>query len=144
MPTTDKVITFAVSAAATQGYYLNWPVMNWICLQGNNLLDPADWPILADHDGFVFQSINPTAPRILSRSNALDGIAAINANRPQDTKAFMYLTPTETWKVIPSPGNNEKDINCALINDPVKGNPNFIVHRVGQPGTGGQIGRAHV
>jgi hypothetical protein len=124
---------------AVPGYWPNWPIMNTTLLQANNLLDSTEHAQLADKDLVMFQSFYPTTSRLQSRIAAINAIKALQAGSAIDTKFFMYLTPSETYKVMPSPtGNNEKEVNKALIDDPVKGNSRWIVHRVGNTGLSGR------
>lgn len=137
MLTADKVLTFAVSAPVTLSFWPSGPVKNMTCLQGDSLLDPAEYSELADKDVVIFQSFYPTVARLQSRINAINAIRALQVGRPQ-TKFFLYMS-AETWKVTPAPGNNAKDITRELIDDPVKGNVRWQVHRVGDPTNSGLV-----
>jgi len=116
----------------------NWPIMNATCIQANSLLTSSQYSMIADKDLVIFQSFYPTTGRLQSR---LAGIAAIRALQapPMSSKFFLYLQPRATLKTVTTPGNSEQEINKALIEDPVKGNLNWIVHRVGDQTNSGRV-----
>jgi hypothetical protein len=128
--------TSAPPQAAT--FWANWPVMNATCIQGNSLVTSSQYSVIADKDLVIFQSFFPTATRLQLR---IAGITAIRAlqSAPMVSKFFIYCQPRATFKTVDNPGNNELEINKALIDDPIKGNENWYVHRVNQPGLAGRV-----
>ncbi len=126
------------SAAGAAGFWPNWPIMNCNCVQGNSLLTSSQYSMLADMDLVIFQSFYPTTARLQSR---IAGILAIRAlqSAPMFTRFFIYCQPRATLKTVTSPGNGELEINKALIEDGVKGNSNWIVHRVGDQTATGRV-----
>lgn len=133
--------TFTPVAQQQLSWWPNWPIMNCACLQGNanfHILDPSRHAELADKDVIIFQDFYPTESRKQTRVNVFAQIRALNPiNR---VKFLKYTMLQETPKVLPTPtGNSAPEISCALIADPVKGNPNWIVHRVGQTGNAGRV-----
>jgi uncharacterized phage protein (TIGR02218 family) len=120
-------------------YWPNWPMMVATCVQGpinNTILNSTRHQEFADKDLVIFQSTYMTEIRAETRTNAMDQINAINPG----TKFFVYTIANETYKTMPSStGQNEREITKALVDHPTKGNPNWYVHRVGQPGASGRV-----
>lgn len=98
MLTADKVLTFAVSAPVTLSFWPSGPVKNMTCLQGDSLLDPAEYSELADKDVVIFQSFYPTVARLQSRINAINAIRALQVGKPQ-TKRGQIISGTPTAAV---------------------------------------------
>jgi uncharacterized phage protein (TIGR02218 family) len=115
-------------------YWPNWPMMNAICLQGSisaTLLDSSTHSMLADKDVVIIQSHYETTARHTLRDAAIDDVHALQV-APMNTKFFLYVYPSTSVKNFPAiPGQNEKEMTKELIEDPVKGNLRWYVHRVG-------------
>lgn len=128
-----------LSPNAPEDWWPNWPTMNGACHQGSStthILDPTRYAELADKDVVILQSFYPTESRKVARKAGIDGVHALNPN----TKFLLYFMLQETTKVLFTPaGNDPFEVSCALITDPVKGNPNWHVHRVNQTGQAGRV-----
>jgi hypothetical protein len=127
--TCSAVGTYA--APPSSSWWLNYPVMNLLTLQAGtalNLQDPAQHPLIADHDAFFFQGFNPTLARVANRCTNIDLILAQQVGQPIHTRFGTYTSFQQTVKDVNSDGDTRPNID--LINSPTEGNPNWWMRRV--------------
>lgn len=129
-PVEDNSAPDAPPAGDPSEWWPNWPIMNCTILQGQiatTLLDYARHDELADKDYMMFQGSMMTPARLQSRSQAIDAIHAINPS----VKFSLYTGVQQTLKA--STPDSNLYVQFELIASPTEGNPNWYVHRVGQP-----------
>lgn len=121
--------TFTPVVLPQDSWFPNWPVMDVLVLQGDvaeNLQDPAQWPLLADHSAFLFQGFYPTLSRLANRVTNISSIKATQTAGWQ-TKFGVYMSFQQARKSILD-GNTDVQIN--LINSATQGNQNWWLRRV--------------
>jgi uncharacterized phage protein (TIGR02218 family) len=130
VPVEEPSAPDAPPAGDPSEWWPNWPMMNCTVLQGSStttILDESRHDELADKDLIVIQGFAASEARLQSRSEAIDAIHAINPN----VKILLYTGVQQTLKVD-TPDSN-LNVQRDLIAHPTEGNPNWYVHRVGQP-----------
>lgn len=111
-------------------WWPNWPIMNCTVLQGSSattILDPSRYEEMADKDAVVIQGFKPNPSRMANRCTAIDTMQASNPS----VKFILYVEPQQTFKV--STPDSNLHVQYEFIASATEGNPNWYVHRVGQP-----------
>jgi hypothetical protein len=120
-------------------WWPNAPIYMTATLQGKSgttIFDETQHEAIADNMAVVIQGWYPDKNRNLDRIDALGDIREINP----DIVFVPHCMAQETWKVpYDPPGNSELEVCGSLIRDPIEGNPNWFVHRVGKPGNDGLV-----
>lgn len=122
------------AGAAPAAYFLNYPVMDIVVLQGSvvtGLQDTAQYPFFADHSAVVIQNFNPTLARLADRVSRFQAILALQVGQPLQTRFGLYTSYQQALKDAANDGGTQ--INSRLINgtdNPAEGNPNWWLRRV--------------